>query len=125
MLLDTNIIIDLFRGYPPAITAFENFLYSQKASVMTKMELIGGEKTRKDAKRMIEILDNLRINFLPITEKVCAEAENIILNYHHRQSIGILDSFIAATAIIYDEELATRNVKHFEFIPNLKLIAPY
>ena len=125
MLLDTNVFVDLFREYKPAIAAFDRFLYGQKASIMSKLELVAGEKTRKDMIRTIRILENLQIKFLPVTPEVCEEAETIILNYHKSRGIGILDAFIAGTALVYDEELVTRNIKHFEFIPKLKLIQQY
>lgn len=33
------------------------------------------------------------------------------------------DLFIAATALNYDLTLVTRNLKHFERVPNLKLVS--
>lgn len=125
MLLDTNIIVDLFREYKPAVIAFDKLLFGQSASVMTELELIVGEKTKNDVRKIIKILENLKINFLQITPEVSEATERIILNFHHSKGIGIQDAFIAATALEYDEELVTRNTKHFDFIPNLKLIAPY
>jgi len=125
MLLDTAVIVDLFRDYKPAIITFDRLLYSQSASIMTKIELIVGVKTKKDIKKINKILESLKISFLPITPEVGEEAEKIITNFYHSRGIGIQNAFIAATALVYDEELVTRNIKHFDFIPNLKLITPY
>lgn len=125
MLLDSTVFIDFLRGYEPTVEAFQKSLYGQSTSVTTKLELIIGLNTKKDIKHIESILKNLHINVLPITEDISNFAEKILINYYHSRGIGILDALIAATAIVYDEELVTRNVKHFDFIPNLKIISPY
>ena len=71
------------------------------------------------------MLDNLEIDVIQINEDVSMMAEDILTKYYHSYGIGILDAFIAATALVYNQELATRNTKHFDFIPNLKLIKTY
>jgi len=38
-----------------------------------------------------------------------------------KNNVEIPDALIAATCLIYDLILITRNVKHFQYIPNLKL----
>ena len=125
MLLDSTAFIDFTREYKPAVEAFNKLLHSQSTSIATKLELIIGQKTKKDIKKIDSILKNLRINVIPINEEVSRVAEEVLIRFYHSHGIGILDSFIAATALVYDEELVTRNIKHFDFIPNLKLIAPY
>lgn len=125
MLLDSTAFIDFTREYKPAIEAFNKVLHGQSTSVVTKLELIVGKKTKKDIKKIESILKNLQINVIPINDAVSKAAENILSDYYHSHGIGILDSFIAATALVYDEELVTSNKKHFDFIPNLKLLTPY
>lgn len=125
MLLDSTAFIDFTRNYEPAVTAFDKLLYGQSTSVATKLELVVGKKTKKDIKKVESLLDNLQIKTLPITEDVSKTAEDILIKYYHSHGIGILDSFIAATALVYDEELVTKNIKHFDFIPNLKVLIPY
>lgn len=125
MLLDSTVFIDFTREYRPAVEAFNQVLYGQSTSVVTKLELIVGQKTKKDIKKIETILKSLQINIIPINDGVSRVAEKILSEFYHSHGIGILDSFIAATALVYDEELATRNTKHFDFIPNLKLLAPY
>lgn len=125
MLLDSSVFIDLNRKYPPAVEAFRKVFIGQSTTVVNKLEIIAGLKTKRDIKSIENLLKNLEIKLLPIDEEVSEVASEIFINYYHSHGIGILDSFIAATALVYEEELVTRNLKHFNFIPNLKLIAPY
>ncbi len=125
MLLDTNVIVDLFRGYKPAELAFQKLLFGQKTSTITKLELIIGERSKQKIKGTLKKLEVLGIEFLPITPEIGDLTEKILSNYYHSHGIGIMDAIIASTAIVYDEELVTQNTKHFSFIPNLKLLKPY
>ena len=125
MLLDSTAFIDFTREYKPAVEAFNKLLKGQSTSILTKLELVAGKKMKKDIRKIESLLEKLQIKVLPINEDVSKVAEEIFIKYYHSHGIGILDSFIAATALAYDEELATRNKKHFDFIPDLKIITPY
>jgi tRNA(fMet)-specific endonuclease VapC len=39
--------------------------------------------------------------------------------------IGDFDILIGATAVIHDLTLLTRNVRHFERIPHLRILSPF
>ena len=125
MLLDTNIFIDLLRGYKPAIDTFKMVLHGQKASCITKFELIIGVKDKKEMNYMFRNLDITNTDFLSVTPEISEKAEFILRSFYLSHGINIEDSLVAATALVHDEELVTRNTKHFDFIPNLKLITPY
>ncbi|OGM20706.1 hypothetical protein A2714_03420 [Candidatus Woesebacteria bacterium RIFCSPHIGHO2_01_FULL_38_9] len=125
MLLDSTAFIDFTREYKPAVEAFDKLLHGQSTSIVTKLELVVGQQTKRDIKKISSMLDNLEIDVIQINEDVSMMAEDILTKYYHSYGIGILDAFIAATALVYNQELATRNTKHFDFIPNLKLIKPY
>ncbi|MFV1917337.1 MAG: type II toxin-antitoxin system VapC family toxin [Patescibacteria group bacterium] len=125
MLLDSTTFVDFLRGYKPATAAFEKSLYGQSASVMTKLELVIGTIKKREISNIEKVFDKFEIKIIPISEDISKISEKILIKYHHSNGIGIRDSFIAATALVYDEELVTRNTKHFDFIPNLKLFTPY
>lgn len=125
MLLDSSIFIDLIRKHPPAIDAFSKTLSGQSASVVAKLELIAGLKSKKETKSIETMFKDFQIEILPVTEEISDMSEKVFVKFYHSHGIGILDSLIAATALVYDEELVTRNSKHFNFIPNLKILTPY
>lgn len=125
MLLDATNFVDLARNYSPAIKAFKKFLHGQSASIITKFEIMVGSRTKDELSQIEKRLDKLAITFIPLDSYICEVAETIIRNYYHAHGIGIQDALIAATAILNNEELATNNIKHFDFIPDLKIIKPY
>ena len=125
MLLDTSVFIDFLREHGPVMDAFEKALRGQSASVVAKLELIAGLKYKKDIKSIENLFKDLQIEQISVTEEISDVAEKILKNYYHSHGIGILDCFVAATALVYDEELVTSNMKHFDFIPKLKIIKPY
>ncbi len=47
-----------------------------------------------------------------------------MLKYSLSHNLDLPDALIASTAIIYDLELYTLNLKHFRYIDNLKLWKP-
>jgi predicted nucleic acid-binding protein len=57
---------------------------------------------------------------LPISDEVVARA--VSLRQARKLSLG--DSFIAATALVFGEELLTRNIKDFVGIPGLVVTDP-
>lgn len=125
MLVDTVVFIDLTRGYKNIPPSFRRTLYGQSTSTINRLELIVGLKTRNEIRAIDRLFKALKIIVLPINEDISKTAEWLVENYFHSHGLGIEDALIAATALANNEELVTRNRKHFQFIPNLKLITPY
>lgn len=46
------------------------------------------------------------------------------LSKHLRRQIGSLDMLIAATALVHDMTLVTRNLRDFQHFPDLKIYEP-
>ena len=60
---------------------------------------------------------------MPFNEPVAELSAKLIRHLDsEKQSIGIADVFIAATALANRQPLRTENRKHFERIPQLKII---
>ena len=126
MFVDTNIIIDSLRGEKNSKHFLEKHTGSIKISVIVKLELLEGLKTKsKIAVLNKKVFDALQISTVYIDEDVSVKAEGVFTDFRHSKGISINDAFIAATALVHDEELVTRNKKHFGFIPNLKILKPY
>ena len=125
MLLDTNIFIDYSRGYEPALASFARLLHSQNTSIITKLELIAGTRTKAEITVVEKFLQSQNISILLIDGDISNLAETLLKKYYHSHNLGIQDALIAATALTHNQELATRNTKHFSFIPHLKLLQPY
>ena len=125
MVVDSDILIDFFRDYPQAkeflLTTEDNL----KVSRVTVMEIVVGVKTKIAARKALKQLDALGIKIVEVTETVSQLAGDILTENRHKFGTGILNSFVAATALQAGEKLSTRNVKHFKQIKDLGLTVPY
>lgn len=119
-LIDTNILIDHLREYKSILSFIKECLvknYRLKISVITRAEIKAGQsmkepKQAKKAELLLSIFDVVCLDSL-----IADKAGNLKRKY----SINIIDAIIAATALITNSVLLTRNTKHFKDISNLKI----
>lgn len=118
-LLDTTIIIDYVRG-STAVKEYITALKSPIISSITEAEVYAGAKDKK----MLQSLGKTfkAFTLLPITSEITRQAIIIIKTYKLSNGIGILDAFIAATAMVSGYSLVTSNSKHFLPIKGLEVI---
>lgn len=123
-LLDTSVIIDHLRGRPEAVMLLESLLASDEtlaASEVVRFELLAGVRDgeREPLERLFE-----SVVWIPIDEWV-ARAAGALARQHRRAYSGIDDAdyMIAATALLLDAPLLTKNVRHFPMLQDL--VAPY
>lgn len=124
-LIDTDILIDFTRQVPHAVdllTSLEN-QGNLNISQVTEMEYFLGCHNNKELEQAKELLSRFRI--IPLQESSSRLASQLLCSCHLSYGIGILDCFIAATAITERLTLISRNKKHYQKIPNLILDVPY
>lgn len=119
-LLDTNIISEARRGTPQAVSWLRSVNpLAVHLSVLTLGEIMRGialkQKTDpKAADRLKEWLRSIRHDhadrILPLTDAIAVEWGRIA----PIRPRGDVDGLIAATAIVHDLILVTRNVKDFD-----------
>lgn len=120
LLIDSNIIIDHLRGRPLATNFIQTAGRSNLAvSVIVEMEIYNGVlNTAEMVKLRKELTGYVRI---PLNKKIgelgLGLSEKFALSHH----MSVADTLIAATALVYDLELRTLNLKDFRFIPGLKV----
>jgi len=123
-LLDTDVMVDVLRGYEPAI-AWLTVVSDSEIGIpgLVAMELIQGCQNAREQKRIEKAL-----NAFPLYWAEAQDCDTALKNFaaHHlSHSIGLLDALIAETAISVDAELATFNVKHYSVLKELKITQPY
>ena len=124
ILLDTDVMIDILRGYQPAIewlmTAAE-----QEIGVpgLVVMELLQGCQNAREQKKLEKSLSKYPLYWAEPQD--CDRALKTFAAHHLSQNIGLLDALIAETVIGFGAELATFNVKHYGVLKELKTIQPY
>ncbi|KXK12114.1 MAG: Ribonuclease VapC19 [Chloroflexi bacterium OLB14] len=122
ILLDTDVMIDILRGYEPAKKWLES---AEEIGVpgIVVMELLQGCKNQKEQKQIEKALSSYSL-FWP-DENDCNRALAVFSSHHLSDNIGLLDALIAETANGVNAELATFNIKHYCVLRGLKTIQPY
>ncbi len=127
-LVDSDWLIDAFLGVPAAV----DLLARQRSeglavSIVSYGELfegaIGAPDPATELARFRRFLDRLAL--LPLDDPIMERFAGIRAELRRRgQLIPDLDLLIAATALHHDLTLLTRNVRHFNRIPKLRLYQP-
>lgn len=132
-LLDTNVVSETRKPRPSHLVTEFLALHEEAdifLSVMSLAELRFGAANPRVVKsaqteKIIEWIDQIQTQdfagrILGINEDVAALWGNLSA----QRSRPIIDTFIAATAIVHDLTLVTRNVADFQDVP-LKLLNPW
>jgi predicted nucleic acid-binding protein len=122
-LLDTDILIDIQRGYPPAINWFSDLDELPSVPGLVVMELIQNAQNKQKVQEVLKLVAPLPIVWM--TETDCAQALSNFMSYHLSNHLGLIDSLIAACAVGQNATLCTFNVKHYRVVPNLVISQPY
>lgn len=117
-MLDTTIVVDYLRQKTEVLDFIELYGKANLAlSPIVVMEIYQGVLNKTDLAKTRKKLNGFAILDLdPIIVQLALELQQQYILSHH---IGIPDTLIAATALVYDLELRTYNIKDFRFIPGL------
>lgn len=124
-VIDTDIIVDLLRGFSKSVEFFkdiENIKYNTYFSTVTEVELYSG-KSCSSLKEQTLINNLLSLMVRINLDKVIARKAGEL---RRKYDVPIGDSIIAATAIVTGTKtVATKNVKHYKNIKEIKVKQPY
>ena len=123
LLLDTDVMVDLLREYPPAV----EWVVANGGEIVlpgyVAMELIQGCKNKIEQERLEKILGAYAIAWP--TPPICDQALEVFAHYYLSHTVGIFDALIGQLAVSLNAPLYTFNQKHYAAIPNLKIAQPY
>ncbi len=119
MLIDSNIIIYAMR---PEHSFLRQFIAekSPAVSALSCIEVLGYHKLL-DRERVLLEAFFAAAPLLPITELVVAQAVKL----RQQRKISLGDVIIAATAMVHNLTLVSRNASDFEWISGLRLWDPF
>lgn len=121
-LIDTNILIYHTKG-SQAVPSFMSDVVGQRAfniSILPKIEFLGWEKHTREGFQKCEQLVKLA-NIYPIDEDIAEEA----IGLRRRVKIKLADAAIAATALVNNLKLATRNMEDYKAVKELEIFNPF
>lgn len=122
IIIDTDILIKIYRGSAYHKDVLENLTSKFIISCVTEMELLVGCKNQVMQRDIENNLQSFEIQ--PINEQIVSIAKELIKKYSFSHKISIPDNLIAATSIYHSLDLYTDNLKHFTFIEELPLFVP-
>ena len=131
-LADTTYLIDLINGDHKAVDVARELDELGELvclSVISAEEYLRGiyylywDNKEKLRRKLAEARRDLSaFEILPITYEIAAKAAEIeVMLIKSGEMLSLPDILIASTAICHNLILITRNVKHFQRIPNLKI----
>ncbi|MGG6265307.1 type II toxin-antitoxin system VapC family toxin [Leptolyngbya sp. AN03gr2] len=122
VLVDTNILVDVIRGFEPTIEQLATIEINANLCIssMTQMELIVGCRDKAGLKTVESFLTTFEV--VSLSELVAQQALELLRNYNLSHGLLIPDALIAATALVIDAPLLSRNQRDFRFIGNLNLL---
>lgn len=123
VLLDTSVLIDHLRGRGEALVLLERerAMGPLHASVITRLEVLAGVRPAEE--RATRVLMSV-LRWHPVDEAVADAAGELGRRWLPGHSgVDAADLAIAATAVLLDARLVTRNARHFPMFPGLA--APY
>jgi len=121
-LLDTTVLVDLLRGYPPAL----QWLEGQELlglSPITWLEIIEGAPDRPSQTRAVLLLQRFERVDLVSEDFDWAIAQALRFKLSH--NTDMMDCLIAATAHRLNLALYTQNRKHFVPLLGALVQTPY
>jgi predicted nucleic acid-binding protein len=122
-LLDSDILIDHLRGYEPARQYLKRFEAGERQgylSIITVAELAAGQMRQEEEEAKVHQLLALFMH-IDLDFVIAWRGGEIRRHYQTRMA----DALIAATALIRNLPLATRNLQHFTPIAGLHVEKPY
>jgi len=120
MIVDTDVLIWVFRGNPRAARAVDD-APDRAISVLTYMDLLQGARDKREIGTIKAFLAELHFRTLPLTENIGHRASIYMEEYGLSVGMSVADALLAATAVEAHEQLLTGNDKHYRPIREVRL----
>lgn len=124
VLIDSDVMVDVLRGYPPAIAWLESL--GEEEIILpgfVVMELLQGCGDKAEQREVERRLASCKIAWPP--SEACDEALSTFCQYHLSHNLGLLDALIGQLAVTLRLPLHTFNQKHYAVIDGLDTVQPY
>jgi predicted nucleic acid-binding protein len=121
LLIDTDVLVDYLREFPPAVAYLESLEEDLCTSSIVVAELYGGVREGKERQALESLLSVFELK--PIDAELAERGGLLRRDYGPKHGTGLADALIAATAQQGGAVLVTSNAKHFPMLQNV--VVPY
>ena len=123
LLVDTDILIDVSRGITIAINRLQSEAINSTLAIstITQMELIVGCRNNMELQNLEKFLQ--RYVIIKVNEFITDKAIELLKKYRLSHGLLIPDGLIAATAIVINAPLLSKNQRDYRFISELNLLS--
>ena len=118
MLLDTDVLIDFFRGYSKAVALVKKYNARIILSSIVVSELFAGVKGDIEEATLQNFVSLFRV--VPIDTEIGKAGGLYKRDYGQSHGVGLADAILAATVKAENAELKTLNTKHYPMLKGLK-----
>ncbi len=124
-LIDTDILVDDRRGFPDGVKfiAAQHSAVGITISIVSAMELVAGCRDARDVQQLQKFVAAIAV--IPLSGPISLRALQWMEQFSVSHGLTIPDALIAATALEQGLALYTKNTRHFQMLPGLRLIRPY
>lgn len=124
LLLDSDVVIDLLRRFPPAVDWFRG-LPQDKPAIPgpVLLELMEGCGSRREMRLLKERMTRFSVVWPTVSDFEHAAAALEVGRLSH--GLRAMDALIGSCAVGLGLPLDTFNVKHFAAVPGLRTVQPY
>ncbi len=122
VIVDTDILIDAARGVRDAVVCLEQIERqgTLATSIVTEMELIVGCRTKAELRALDRFLSRFQV--LKLNERISDAAVDLLRRYRLSHGLLIADALIAASALLSDNPLVSKNQGDYRFVTGLRLL---
>jgi len=119
ILLDTDILVDFFRGHVKAVAFINDTSDRIILSAIVVAELFAGVKGSAEQGTLEEFVSLFRV--VPVSAEIAKAGGLYKSKFGKSHGVGLADAILAATVEAENAELKTLNTKHY---PMLKGLTP-
>lgn len=118
IILDTDVIVDFFRGHVKAEAFINTYNARIILSSIVVAELYAGVKGDAEQSTLEEFVSLFRV--VPVSAEIGKAGGLYKRDYGKSHGVGLADAILAATAEAEEADLKTLNTKHYPMLKGLK-----
>jgi len=118
ILLDTDVLVDFFRGHRKAVAFVNTHSARILLSSIAVAELYAGVRGEVEQAALEGFVSLFRV--VPVTSEIAKAGGLYKRDFRKSHGIGLADALLAATAESENAELKTLNTKHYPMFKGLR-----